>query len=102
MIKVPSSEARFDTSKYVCAQCWGSLAIFPDPEDRYTSILRCNTPGCPSDGMIRQTTVDRKLAEEKAAKQAAIKATREAVPWVAALDPKEKKTKEQLLKELGY
>jgi len=102
MIKVDSSEAKFDASKYVCAQCWGSLTIWPDPGDRNSSILKCNTPDCKCDGIVRQSTVDRKLAESRAEKQAAIRATRDLVPWVAEMFPQQQKSEEQIMKTLGY
>lgn len=90
-------EAQELVRDYVCSDCWGALAEYYDRETR-TSIVRCSTESCPCNGLVSKSFVERRKAESQAELSEARIALRDAVPWLRG----EKKSVEQLLKELGF
>ena len=92
-----SIEAQKLVRDYVCSDCWGILAEYYDRETR-TSTVRCSTEGCPCNGLVSKSFVERRKAESHVELSEARIALRDAVPWLRG----EKKSVEQLLKELGF
>ncbi len=90
-------EAQKLVRDYVCSDCWGTLAEYYDWETR-TSTVRCSTEGCPCNGLVSKSFVERRKAESRTELSEAHIALRDAVPWLRG----EKKSVEQLLKELGF
>jgi hypothetical protein len=92
-----SVEAQELARDYVCSDCWGTLAEYYDRETRAPAV-HCSTEGCPCNGLVSKSFVERRKAESRAELSEARIALRDAVPWLRG----EKKSVEQLLKELGF
>ncbi len=90
-------EAQKLVRDYLCSDCWGVLAEYYDQGTRM-SVVRCSTEGCPCNGLVSKSFVERRKAESRAELSEARIALRDAVPWLRG----EKKSVEQLLKELGF
>ncbi len=100
MIQVASTESSGIVRSRVCSRCHGQLTACFDSQSREHHILTCSTPGCPCDATVSRKGVERQSAEQAAAKQSAIRATRSIVPWVNKMFPQ--KTEAQIMHELGY
>jgi hypothetical protein len=82
---------------YLCSDCWERLVAHWDPDTRKSSV-RCATQDCPCRGYVRREFAERRKAESRIELADARLALRGALPW----HHEEKKTPEQLLRELGY
>ena len=82
---------------YLCSDCWETLAAYWDPDTRKSSV-RCATQDCPCRGYVWREFAERRRAESRRELTEARLTLRRALPWYH----EEKKTPEQLLRELGY
>ncbi len=94
---LPLEKAQTIVRHYLCSDCWETLAAYDDPNTRKSSV-RCATQDCPCRGYVRREFAERRRAESRAELAVARLALRGALPWYH----EEKKTPEQLLRELGY
>lgn len=84
-------------ARYLCANCWGPLTY--DPLDMSTASVTCRTEDCPCSGFVSKGYVERLEAE---AEHEAIKIKRNIRGKVDFLPALEKKTNDEILKELGF
>jgi hypothetical protein len=82
---------------YLCSDCWETLAAYDDPNTHKSSV-RCVTQDCPCRGYVRREFVERRKTVSRRELIEARLTLRGALPWYH----EEKKTPEQLLRELGY
>jgi hypothetical protein len=82
---------------YLCSDCWETLIEYWDPKTR-KSAVRCATQDCPCRGYIRREFAERRRAESRVELADARIALRSALPR----NHEERKSPEQLLRELGY
>ena len=92
---VPVGYSSVTTGKYVCRDCNGNFTVH-HTEDRAWNEIRCNTDGCKSTGIISRQTVETRQTHQ-ALDEAEIKKN-----YPDIFPPKEKKSAEESIKELGY
>jgi hypothetical protein len=77
---------------YVCATCWGLLAeVFENGQH----IVKCTNPDCTGEGFVTKAYANRR-------KQDSLAERREARDNLTKILNLPRKSKEQLLKELGF
>ena len=91
--------ARKTIKRYACSNCWGELEMSPDPKNAGMYQVTCKTCQEETKGYVSQHFVERRRAESEFEKRDAVHLLRKVniLP-----DPMAGKTKEQLLKELGF
>jgi len=96
-VKMSSHKAVRTVAAYVCANCWGKLKY--EPIEDWKAIVSCKTEGCPCKGFVSKYHIDHAERQGKHEKLKAERDLRGRVPWLPA---GEKKTADEIIKELGF
>jgi hypothetical protein len=98
MDAMPFELASLTSRRYLCSACWGKL-LPPAPAEGGGFVVLCETCGDETKGYVSQFYVDHRrgesVGEEREVKQMLVK-------MGILPDPLAGKSKETLLKELGY
>jgi len=96
-VKTSVHKAAVAKAKYRCANCWEPL--FYEPIENGMAIVSCKTEGCPCKGFVSKYHIDHAERQGKHEKLKAERDLRGRVPWLPA---GEKKTADEIIKELGF
>lgn len=93
----PMGDAQADRTVkfYACSACWGFLVKFPAPNRQW--YVKCQTCGDATRGYVKQSYVERRLAESRAEAVEAREALKGAMPTLVT-----RRTQAETLSDLGF
>jgi hypothetical protein len=94
-IDIHPSEISGIMNDYCCSSCWGNVTVYADG-DGY--MVSCQTPDCPTPGLVSAAYVERRLAESNSDAIYAKMVLKDAIPWLQG----NKRTEAEILRKLGY
>lgn len=96
-VELERNQASIIQNWYSCAWCWNPVRVAHDKDGDY---ITCGDESCRCEGLITTRFVEKLIAEREIKARVAREILQEQFEWLRI--KKVKRTREELMKELGY